>query len=90
MPTIGAARSTTRCFRCSPSRSKPSARRTAQAIAAHFRDRKFKILVGEVELPGQILDKVYTVGQWQGGFFNAVNGEGFSNYAQVKLKTSWG
>jgi len=61
-----------------------------QAIAAHFRGRKFKVLVGEVELPGQILDKVYTVGQWQGGFFNAVNGEGFGNYAQVKLKTSWG
>ena len=61
-----------------------------QAIAAHFRNRKFKTLIGEVELPGQILDKVYTVGQWQGGFFAAVNGEGFSTYSQVKLKTSWG
>jgi branched-chain amino acid transport system substrate-binding protein len=61
-----------------------------EKIADHFRNRKFKVLVGEVELPGQILDKVYTVGQWQGGFFNAVAGEGFSNYAQVKLKTSWG
>jgi branched-chain amino acid transport system substrate-binding protein len=60
------------------------------AIAAHFRNRKFKTLVGEVELPGQILDKVYTVGQWQGGFFSAVNGEGFPSYSQVKLKTSWG
>src|ERR1700735_1945179 len=29
-----------------------------QAIADHFRNRKFKTLVGEVELPGQILDKV--------------------------------
>ncbi len=62
-----------------------------QAIADHFRNRKFKTLVGEVELPGQILDKVYTVGQWQGGFFSAVNGEGFANssYSQVKLKSSW-
>jgi branched-chain amino acid transport system substrate-binding protein len=60
------------------------------AIAAHFRGRKFKTLIGEVELPGQILDKVYTVGQWQGGFFAAVNGEGFGNYGQVKLKTNWG
>ncbi len=60
------------------------------AIAAHFRNRKFKTLIGEVELPGQILDKVYTVGQWQNGFFAAVNGEGFGNYGQVKLKTSWG
>jgi len=61
-----------------------------EKIAAHFRNRKFKVLVGEVELPGQILDKVYTVGQWQGGFFTAVNGEGFGNYSQVKLKSSWG
>jgi branched-chain amino acid transport system substrate-binding protein len=61
-----------------------------EAIAAHFRNRKFKTLVGEVELPGQILDKVYTVGQWQGGFFNAVAGDGFTDYAQVKLKSSWG
>ena len=62
-----------------------------QAIADHFRNRKFKTLVGEVELPGQILDKVYTVGQWQGGFFSAVNGEGFasSSYAPVKLKSNW-
>jgi branched-chain amino acid transport system substrate-binding protein len=60
------------------------------AIAAHFRGRKFKTLIGEAEMPGQILDKVYTVGQWQGGFFTAVNGEGFSNYSQVKLKANWG
>jgi branched-chain amino acid transport system substrate-binding protein len=60
------------------------------AIAAHFRGRKFKTLIGEVELPGQILDKVYTVGQWQNGFFAAVNGDGFGSYGQVKLKTSWG
>jgi branched-chain amino acid transport system substrate-binding protein len=60
------------------------------AIAAHFRGRKFKTLIGEAEMPGQILDKVYTVGQWQGGFFTAVNGEGFSNYSQVKLKSNWG
>jgi branched-chain amino acid transport system substrate-binding protein len=60
------------------------------AIAAHFRNRKFKTLIGEVEMPGQVLDKVYTVGQWQGGFFNAVAGEGFSSYSQVKLKSNWG
>ena len=61
-----------------------------QAIADHFRNRKFKTLVGEVELPGQILDKVYTVGQWQGGFFTAVNGEGFGiHYTKVQLKTNW-
>ena len=60
-----------------------------EAIAAHIRDRKFKTFLGELSLPGQIIDKVYTVGQWQGGFFRAVAGVGFSDYAQVNLKTSW-
>jgi len=60
------------------------------AIADHLRKSKFKTLVGEVSLPGQLVDKVYTVGQWQGGFFNAVAGLGFSEYSAVKLKTSWG
>jgi len=59
-------------------------------IAAHFRGRRFKTLIGEVELPGQILDKVYTVGQWQHGFFAAVDGNGFAEFAPVQLKTSWG
>jgi branched-chain amino acid transport system substrate-binding protein len=61
-----------------------------EAIAAHFRDRKFKTFLGELSMPGQIIDKVYTVGQWHGGFFNAVAGVGFSDYAQVSLKTNWG
>src|SRR5271163_2550200 len=33
-------------------------------IADHFRNRKFKTLIGEIELPGQILNKAWTVGQW--------------------------
>jgi branched-chain amino acid transport system substrate-binding protein len=60
------------------------------AIADHIRKNKFKTLVGDLSLPGQTLDKVYTVGQWQNGFFNAVNGTGYSEFAPVKLKTNWG
>jgi hypothetical protein len=52
--------------------------------------RKFKTFLGELSMPGQIIDKVYTVVQWRGGFFKAVAGVGFSDYAQVNLKTSWG
>jgi branched-chain amino acid transport system substrate-binding protein len=59
-------------------------------IADYLRKNKFKTLIGEVEMPGQLLDKVYTVGQWQGGFFNAVAGLGFTNFSQVKLKANWG
>ena len=61
-----------------------------EAIAAHFRGRKFQTFLGELSMPGQIIDKVYTVGQWHNGFFNAGAGVGFSDYAQVNLKTSWG
>jgi len=60
------------------------------AIADHIRKNKFKTLVGELSLPGQTLDKVNTVGQWQNGFFNAVAGTGYSEFAPVKLKTNWG
>jgi len=61
-----------------------------QAIAEQIRKGpSFNTLVGEVSLPGQILNKAWTVGQWQGGFFSAVAGLGFNSYAPVKLKTGW-
>jgi branched-chain amino acid transport system substrate-binding protein len=60
------------------------------AIADHIRKNKFKTLVGEIGLPEQTLDKVYTVGQWRGGFFAGVAGVGYTNFAPVQLKTSWG
>ena len=60
------------------------------AIAEHFRKNKFKTLIGEISVPGQVLDKVWTVGQWQNGFFAAVAGVGFTDFAAVRLKTNWG
>jgi len=60
-----------------------------EAIADHVRKNKFQVLEGEISLPGQILDKVYTVGQWQSGFFHAVAGVGFTEFMPVKLKTGW-
>jgi len=61
------------------------------AIADHIRKNKFKTLVGEISLPGQMgLDKSWTVGQWQNGFFASVSGIGYTDFAPVRLKTSWG
>ena len=60
------------------------------AIAEHIRENKFKTLIGEIGVPGQVLDKVWTVGQWQNGFFAAVAGVGFTDFAAVKLKSNWG
>jgi branched-chain amino acid transport system substrate-binding protein len=59
------------------------------AIADYLRMNKFETIVGEVSMPGQIIDKNNTVGQWQGGLFRAVAGVGFSDFAQAKLKTGW-
>jgi branched-chain amino acid transport system substrate-binding protein len=60
-----------------------------EAIADHIRKNHFKTILGDIAMPRQILDKVYTVGQWQNGFFVAVNGVGYKDFAPVKLKTGW-
>jgi branched-chain amino acid transport system substrate-binding protein len=61
------------------------------AIADHIRNNKFKTLIGEISVSGQNgLSKAWTVGQWQNGFFHAVSGIGYADFAPVKLKTSWG
>jgi len=61
-----------------------------KAITAYLKSHTFKTIVGELDIRNQKLDKFYTVGQWQNGFFNAVAGVGFTDYSPVKLKTSWG
>jgi branched-chain amino acid transport system substrate-binding protein len=61
-----------------------------KAITAYLKSHTFKTIVGELDIRNQRLDKFYTVGQWQKGFYNAVDGVGFTHYAPVNLKTSWG
>jgi branched-chain amino acid transport system substrate-binding protein len=61
------------------------------AIADHVRKNKFKTLIGEIQVtPEQTLNRVYTVGQWRNNFFDGVAGIGYTQFAPVKLKTSWG
>ena len=60
-----------------------------EAITAYLKSHKFKTIIGEVDIRNQKLDKYWTVGQWQDGFFHAVNGVGFYDYKPVKLKTGW-
>jgi branched-chain amino acid transport system substrate-binding protein len=60
------------------------------AITAYLKSHTFKTIVGELDIRNQRLDKFYTVGQWQNGFFNAVDGVGFTDFKPVNLKTSWG
>jgi len=58
-------------------------------IVAHLKANKYKTIVGEIDVRNQRLDKFYTTGQWQNGFFAAVDGVGFTDFVPVKLKTSW-
>jgi branched-chain amino acid transport system substrate-binding protein len=60
-----------------------------EKITQHFKSNTYKTIIGEADIRSQQLKRVWTVGQWQGGIFHAVNGVGFDNYQSVKLKTGW-
>jgi branched-chain amino acid transport system substrate-binding protein len=58
-------------------------------ITAYLKSHTFKTIIGEADIRNQKLNRFWTVGQWQDGFFHAVDGVGFSDYKPVKLKTGW-
>lgn len=62
-----------------------------EAITAHLKSHTYQTMLGEYDLRNQLLNRLYTAGQWQGGWFHAVAGVGYpdSDYVPVKLKTSW-
>jgi branched-chain amino acid transport system substrate-binding protein len=61
------------------------------AVTAHLKSHTYQTMLGEYDLRNQLLNRLYTAGQWQGGWFHAVAGVGYpdSDYVPVKLKTSW-
>jgi len=58
-------------------------------ITAYLKSHTFKTIIGEADIRNQKLNRFWTVGQWQDGFFHAVDGIGFADYKPVKLKTGW-
>src|ERR1019366_9122870 len=56
-----------------------------EAITAHLKSHTYQTMLGEWDLRNQLLTRVYTVGQWQGGFFHAVAGVNYpdSDYVPV-------
>ena len=62
-----------------------------EAIAAHMKSHTYKTLLGEFDIRNQLLNRLYTVGQWQNSWFHAVAGINYpaSDYVPIKLKTSW-
>ena len=59
------------------------------AITEHMKKNTFKTIIGDADIRSQKLTRYWTVGQWQDGFFHAVNGVGFTDYKPVRLKTGW-
>jgi len=60
-----------------------------EKITTYLKSNTFKTIIGEVDIRNQKLNRYWTVGQWQDGFFHAVAGVGFADYRPVKLKTGW-
>jgi len=62
-----------------------------EAIAQHIKTHTYKTMLGEYDMRNQLLNRLYTVGQWQNGWFHAVGGVNYpdTDYVEVKLKTSW-
>ena len=62
-----------------------------EAIAAQIKSHTYKTLLGEFDMRNQLLNRLYTVGQWRDGWFHAVGGVGYPNsdYVAVRAKTSW-
>jgi branched-chain amino acid transport system substrate-binding protein len=49
------------------------------AITDYLKNHTFKTMIGEVDIRTQLLNKYYTAGQWQNGFFPAVAAVGASD-----------
>ncbi len=62
-----------------------------EAITHHLKNHTYPTILGEYDMRNQLLNKVYTAGQWQGGWFHAIAGVGYptSDFVPAKLKTSW-
>ena len=60
-----------------------------KAITAYVKKNTFKTITGEIDLSDQKIDHFWTVGQWQKGVFQGVEGTYNSPGKPVRLKTGW-
>ena len=89
MPITGQARSTTRFLQILTQAFEGVGSFDREAITDHLKNNTFKTIIGDVDIRNQKLNRYWTVGQWQDGFFHAVAGVGFTDYKPVRLKTGW-
>ena len=60
-----------------------------KAMTAYVKKNTFKTITGEIDLSDQKIDYFWTVGQWQKGVFQGVEGTYNSPGKPVRLKTGW-
>jgi len=62
-----------------------------EAIAQHIKSHTYQTLLGEYDMRNQLLNRLYTVGEWRNNWFAAVGGVNYpdSDYVPARLKTSW-
>jgi branched-chain amino acid transport system substrate-binding protein len=60
-----------------------------EKITAHLKSNTYKTIIGEADIRKQKLTRYWTVGQWQDGFFHAVDGVGFTDFQPVRMKSGW-
>ena len=58
-------------------------------MTAYVKKNTFKTITGEIDLSDQKIDYFWTVGQWQKGVFQGVEGTYNSPGKPVRLKTGW-
>lgn len=59
------------------------------AVVEAIRNNTFDTVIGPISMPNNVNEKVWTVGQWNNGVFEAVAADGLSVSAEPVKKASW-
>ena len=60
-----------------------------EAVTAYIRSNVFDTVIGSIDMTDQVNHAFWTVGQWQGGVFNAVSSTGRPGVQGVQVKPAW-
>jgi branched-chain amino acid transport system substrate-binding protein len=60
------------------------------AVIEKLKTTTFQTVMGQMSLEGNVNQKFWTVGQWQGGVYYGVAAEGFEDVKEPVAKTGWG
>ena len=69
MPTTTAAHSITPTDKLLTQAIEGAGSMDREAITAHLKSHTYQTMLGEYDMRNQLLNRLYTAGQWQGGGF---------------------